>query len=152
MRRFCFDLWKVMRVTHQPVQLSKFLMLYEQIIRKPFIPGYYGMDSLEALLDHLPPDIVIVNKSGTEITLETPRAERTPEQILKTKQFTLDIVEFLGSNPEFSILFSRFIPAYHHYFGVQCRVSEYGFSRLIELLDEIRDVVKVSTYSSSSVG
>lgn len=41
--------------------------------------------------------------------------------------------------------FSKFIPYYHHHFGKQCRVSDYGFSKLIELFEAIPDVVKVST-------
>lgn len=41
------------------------------------------------------------------------------------------------------IPFSKFIPSYHHHFGRQCRVSSYGFSKLLELLEAIPDVVEV---------
>lgn len=40
--------------------------------------------------------------------------------------------------------FNKFVPAYHHHFGYQCKVSDYGFTKLIELFEAIPDVVKVS--------
>lgn len=40
--------------------------------------------------------------------------------------------------------FNKFIPAYHHHFGKQCRVSDYGFTKLIELFEAIPSVVDVS--------
>ena len=39
--------------------------------------------------------------------------------------------------------FDRFIPHYHHQFSKQCRVSDYGFVKLIDLLDAIPHVIKV---------
>lgn len=53
-------------------------------------------------------------------------------------------VELLSHAPQCSILFSKFIPAYHHHYGHQCRVSDYGFTKLIDLFDAIPDIVKVS--------
>ena len=41
--------------------------------------------------------------------------------------------------------FSKFIPYYHHHFGRQCRVADYGFTKLIELFEAIPHVVKVVT-------
>lgn len=40
--------------------------------------------------------------------------------------------------------FNKFVPAYHHHFGHQCKVSDYGFTKLIELFEAIPDIVKVS--------
>lgn len=39
--------------------------------------------------------------------------------------------------------FNKFVPAYHHHFGHQCRVSEYGFTKLIELFEAIPDIVQI---------
>lgn len=41
------------------------------------------------------------------------------------------------------MLFNKFVPAYHHHFGHQCKVSDYGFTKLIELFEAIPDTVKV---------
>ena len=47
--------------------------------------------------------------------------------------------------------FSKFIPYYHHHFGKQCRVSDYGFSKLIELFEAIPDVVKVCAVVNNAI-
>lgn len=41
------------------------------------------------------------------------------------------------------MLFNKFVPSYHHHFGHQCRVSDYGFTKLIELFESIPEVVKI---------
>jgi meiosis arrest female protein 1 len=45
--------------------------------------------------------------------------------------------------PQSRIPFSKFIPAYHHHFGRQCRVADYGYTRLIDLLESLSHVVQV---------
>lgn len=41
--------------------------------------------------------------------------------------------------------FSKFIPTYHHHFGRQCKLSYYGFTKLMELFEAIPDILLVST-------
>jgi meiosis arrest female protein 1 len=41
------------------------------------------------------------------------------------------------------MLFNKFVPSYHHHFGHQCRVADYGFTKLIELFEAIPDIVKM---------
>jgi meiosis arrest female protein 1 len=53
----------------------------------------------------------------------------------------------LRHSPNCTMLFNKFVPAYHHHFGHQCRVSDYGFSKLIELFEAIPDVVKIQELS-----
>ncbi|KAG8236322.1 hypothetical protein J437_LFUL018597 [Ladona fulva] len=45
--------------------------------------------------------------------------------------------------PQCSLFFNKFIPAYHHHFGHQCRVADYGFTKLIELFEAIPEVAKI---------
>ncbi|KFM81173.1 Limkain-b1, partial [Stegodyphus mimosarum] len=45
--------------------------------------------------------------------------------------------------PHCSMAFNKFIPAYHHHFGKQCRVADYGFTKLIELFEAIPNVLEV---------
>ncbi len=40
--------------------------------------------------------------------------------------------------------FNKFIPSYHHHFGRQCRVANYGFSKLIELFEAVPGTVEVT--------
>ena len=54
-----------------------------------------------------------------------------------------ELVDLLKMAPQCRIPFSKFIPAYHHHFGRQCRVADYGYTRLIDLLEALSHVVQV---------
>ncbi len=54
-----------------------------------------------------------------------------------------ELVDLLKMAPQSRIPFSKFIPAYHHHFGRQCRVADYGYTRLIDLLESLSHVVQV---------
>lgn len=45
--------------------------------------------------------------------------------------------------PKSTMKFNRFIPAYHNHFGKQCRVADYGYTKLIELFEALGSVVQV---------
>lgn len=57
--------------------------------------------------------------------------------------FARELVDLLKMQPHCQLLFNRFIPAYHHHFGRQCRVADYGFTKLIDLLETLPHVVQV---------
>ncbi|XP_023231451.1 meiosis regulator and mRNA stability factor 1-like [Centruroides sculpturatus] len=84
-----------------------------------------------------------VASSEEETIIGIPKREQTPEEIERTKQFAAEVIELFRHVPNCSMPFSKFIPAYHHHFGKQCRVSDYGFSKLIELFEAIPDVLEV---------
>lgn len=62
----------------------------------------------------------------------------------KTRQFSYEVIDLLSNCPQCAMAFNKFIPAYHHHFGRQCRVADYGFTKLIELFEALPDVVNVS--------
>ncbi|XP_069956765.1 meiosis regulator and mRNA stability factor 1 isoform X7 [Cherax quadricarinatus] len=84
-----------------------------------------------------------LKRSGMETTIAIPKREQTPEEIERTRQFAAEVVELLRHSPQCKMQFNRFIPAYHHHFGRQCRVADYGFSKLIELFEAIPDILQV---------
>lgn len=53
-------------------------------------------------------------------------------------------MDLLKHNPLCEMAFNKFIPSYHHHFGRQCKVADYGFLKLIELFEAIPHVVEVS--------
>lgn len=69
---------------------------------------------------------------------------QTIEEKEKTAQFALEVVDLLKQSPRCRLPFTKFIPSYHHHFSRQCRVSDYGFNKLVELLEAVPQVVKVS--------
>lgn len=54
------------------------------------------------------------------------------------------MVDLLKTCTHCTMSFNRFIPAYHHHFGRQCRVADYGFTKLIDLLEALPNIVQVS--------
>lgn len=58
-------------------------------------------------------------------------------------QISREIIELIKMSPKAMMKFSRFIPAYHNHFGKQCRVADYGYTKLIELFEALPDVVQV---------
>jgi hypothetical protein len=69
--------------------------------------------------------------------------EQTSEEMERTRQFSLEVVDLLKHSPQCRMPFNKFIPSYHHHFSKQCRVSDYGFTKLIELFESIPDIVQV---------
>ena len=61
--------------------------------------------------------------------------------------FSRELVDLLKTYPHCCVQFNKFIPSYHHHFGRQCRVADYGFTKLIDLFDAIPHIAEVSTHS-----
>ena len=59
-------------------------------------------------------------------------------------QFSREVIDLLKSHPMCRMQFGKFIPSYHHHFGRQCRVADYGYTKLIELFESIPHVVQVT--------
>lgn len=54
-----------------------------------------------------------------------------------------EVVDLLKNMDRCQILLTKFIPAYHHHFGRQCRVADYGYTKLLDLFEAISHVVQV---------
>ena len=53
------------------------------------------------------------------------------------------VVELFKNAPQYSILFKKFVRSYHYHFGYQCRLSDYGFLKLADLLEAIGGIVEM---------
>ncbi|XP_047670113.1 meiosis regulator and mRNA stability factor 1-like isoform X1 [Tachysurus fulvidraco] len=58
-------------------------------------------------------------------------------------QFSREIIDLMKNQPCCLMPITKFIPAYHHHFAKQCRVSDYGFSKLLELLEAVPHVLQI---------
>ncbi|XP_045606696.1 meiosis regulator and mRNA stability factor 1 isoform X2 [Procambarus clarkii] len=142
-KRFSSDLLRVLK--GQPtkaITLEVFPSAYEKALTRPWNVIDYGVCDVEDLLTEVSETTVIVTRSGTETTIAIPKREQTPEEIERTRQFAAEVVELLRHSPQCKMQFNRFIPAYHHHFGRQCRVADYGFGKLIELFEAIPDILQ----------
>ncbi|XP_045105220.1 meiosis regulator and mRNA stability factor 1-like isoform X4 [Portunus trituberculatus] len=143
-KRFSSDLLRVLK--GQPtksITLETFSSAYEKVINRQWNVVDYGVFDIEDLLTEVGETTVIVTRSGAEITVAIPKREQTSEEIERTRLFAAEVVELLRHSPQCKMQFNRFIPAYHHHFGRQCRVADYGFSKLIELFEAIPDIVQM---------
>ncbi len=53
----------------------------------------------------------------------------------------LDLLKHQGAHCRLPV--SKFVSAYHQYFSRQCRVADYGFSKIIDLLSAIPKSIQV---------
>ena len=58
-------------------------------------------------------------------------------------QFSREVVDLLRTFSGCRMPFSKFIPSYHHHFGRQCRVADYGYTKLMELFEALPHIVQV---------
>lgn len=84
---------------------------------------------------------ICLNADMAESTYTPPNNSSFTQQL---NQISREVVDLLKHAPNCQIPFSKFIPEYHHHFGRQCRVADYGYTKLIELLEAIPHVVQVS--------
>ena len=61
------------------------------------------------------------NDGTDDIMISIPKREQTNEEVSRTQKFAEECIELLRHVPECRLPFNKFIPAYHHHFGRQCR-------------------------------
>ncbi|KAG5854423.1 hypothetical protein ANANG_G00037680 [Anguilla anguilla] len=141
---------QVKRFTQDLLKLLKF-QVSKQVVIRDFMQAYhwdwrvveYGMCDLMDLLAEIPDTTITITQQDTDTLISIPKRERTPEEIDRTKQFAKEVVDLLRHQPHCRMSFSKFIPSYHHHFGRQCKLTYYGFTKLMELFEAIPEVLLV---------
>ncbi|XP_005112252.1 meiosis regulator and mRNA stability factor 1 [Aplysia californica] len=144
LKRFTTDIIKVVKA--QPAKqmmLDDFPQAYERVMGKPLFLPHYGVAFMEDVLMDIPTTTLIVIEESSHTLLALPRRDQTAEEVERTKQFSLEVVDLLRHNPQCRMPFNKFIPAYHHHFGRQCRVADYGFTKLTDLFEAVGHVVEI---------
>ncbi|XP_060874812.1 meiosis regulator and mRNA stability factor 1-like [Metopolophium dirhodum] len=113
------------------------------IVGRAFDPVDYGLCSLDDLLTQVSENTVVIGHLDGQKSVAIPKREQTPEEIERTKAFAKEVIELLSHAPQCCLLFNKFIPSYHHHFGHQCKVADFGFTKLIELFESIPHIVKI---------
>ncbi|KAL4712272.1 hypothetical protein ACJJTC_004034 [Scirpophaga incertulas] len=88
-------------------------------------------------------------QSESSRTSERPRTAPALEPMLTL--FERELIDLLRTTPKCSIAFSKLIPAFHHHFGRQCRVADYGFTKLPDLLAALSNTIVVLGSGSSRI-
>ncbi|KAL6266747.1 hypothetical protein P5V15_003583 [Pogonomyrmex californicus] len=138
-------------------RMQQLLMSHNGILPLPSLPNCYEAEFKEQLeivkngvpLEHLVSClscielrqdigsvkfIVWIGKKDHEINYDENKCVSLP-LANQLALFSRELVDLLKTAPHCQLSFNRFIPAYHHHFGRQCRVADYGFTKLIDLLE-----------------
>ncbi|XP_052266236.1 meiosis regulator and mRNA stability factor 1-like isoform X2 [Dreissena polymorpha] len=143
-KRFTADLLRLLKnVPGRQVCLSSLTEEFCKMFNRSWDIIEYGMCHLDDMLSDIPPNTVVMTQDGHNTLISLPRVEPTDEELERIKQFSLEIVDLLKHSDHCKMLFSKLIPAYHHHFGRQCRVSDYGYSKLLDLLEALPQVIEL---------
>ncbi|CAD5122555.1 DgyrCDS10969 [Dimorphilus gyrociliatus] len=144
-KRFTGDVTKVLKsLPGKQARMCELQDTFVKVMGKPLEPCDYGVCVLEDIMADVPDQAILIMRDETGTIFSLPRRQQTPAEMERTRHFTKEVIELLRHSPRGRLPFSKFIPAYHHHFGRQCRVSDYGFTKLIELLEAVSHVAHVS--------
>lgn len=114
----------------------------------------FGVCQIDDLLDGLRSSscIMISRKrdDNNDICMYLQKRRQSNAEQEKTSIFAGEVVELLRNSPQYSIPFRKFVRSYHYYFGYQCKLSDYGFMRLAELLESLTGVVEMDNNNEES--
>ncbi|KAI3352277.1 hypothetical protein L3Q82_005255 [Scortum barcoo] len=143
-KRFTQDLLKLLKFqASKQVALKDFMQAYHWCFSRDWRVVDYGICDLMDLLTEIPDTTITITHQDTDTVISVPKRERTVEEVERTKQFGKEVVDLLRHQPHCRMPFSKFIPTYHHHFGRQCKLSYYGFTKLMELFEAIPDILMV---------
>lgn len=121
--------------------------LFLQTHNKIFDVTDYGVNDMEDLLDGLRNNSFIVvtkkREESDDVCIFIQKRRLTNIELEKSAVFAGEVVELLRSAPQYMIPFRKFVRSYHYYFGYQCKLSDYGFMRLAELLESLSGIVEM---------
>ncbi|KAK4876067.1 hypothetical protein RN001_012489 [Aquatica leii] len=147
MRRFTIDLLRVIKSQKsKKISIVLFPHAYEQTFFRPFNPVEYGLCTLEDLLCSLQEGTVVFSKVDNIDVVSIPKKEQTVEEIKRTKKFIAEVKEILRHFPYCKMPLNKFLPSYHHYFEREFKVTDYGFTKLIELFEAIPETVEIDGF------
>ncbi|XP_052740437.1 meiosis regulator and mRNA stability factor 1 [Bicyclus anynana] len=145
------------------VPLLSFVECYEAMFPQLLANYRYGV-ALELLIRSIPA-VQVKDSPSRHITWCPPRVESPPTYSFQSESsrssgererprtapvlepmlalFERELIDLLRTTPRCCISFSKLIPAFHHHFGRQCRVADYGFTKLPDLLAALSNTIVV---------
>lgn len=147
MQRFKTDLLRILRAqSAKSILLSHMPIIFEQVQGKKFNITDYGVCDINDILDSLVnTNVVVVNSIPhmMDTMISIPKRKQSIGEIEKTCNFAAEAVELFKHSSQYTILFEKFACSYHYHFGYQCRLSDYGFMKLADLMEAISGIVEV---------
>nr|CAB3263650.1 meiosis arrest female protein 1 homolog [Phallusia mammillata] len=143
-KRFTHEIIKILKASpDKAILMAQLPDMYLKTFGRSWNLRDYGVSVLSDILDDIPDGNICVSGEGDNIVLSLPSRERTSEEVERTNQFSRELIEILKSRHRCRMSFTEFVPAYHRQFGRQCKLSNYGFSKLVDLFESLPHVVQV---------
>ncbi|XP_017085652.2 meiosis regulator and mRNA stability factor 1 [Drosophila eugracilis] len=150
-RRFTSDLLRILRAHGKNcLLLSQLPRVFAQTQSRNFDVTDYGVCDIEDILNELVnSNVVSLNRvhNDKDILISLIKRKQTISELEKTCVFAGEMVELLQNALQYTIPFQKFIRSYHYHFSYQCRLSDYGFLKLADLLDAINGLVEIELIS-----
>lgn len=145
-QRFKTDLLRILRTqSTKSLLLSQLPVVYESVLVRKFNITDYGVCDINDILDGLiNANVVVAMKyHDMDTMISIPKRKQSASEKDKTCQFASEVVELFKHASQFCIMFEKFACSYHYHFGYQCRLSDYGFLKLADLMESLTGIVEV---------
>ncbi|KAH9281541.1 Meiosis arrest female protein 1 [Echinococcus granulosus] len=90
--------------------------------------------------------VTLSQDSSQEVTAVSTTTDMASQGLTATeglRQFRREVVDLVKQQVGCALPLNKFTPAYHAHFGKQCRVSDYGFARLQDLIEALSGIVHI---------
>ncbi|XP_076815392.1 meiosis regulator and mRNA stability factor 1-like isoform X2 [Clavelina lepadiformis] len=142
-KRFTQEIIKILKTAPDRAMLVAQLPdMYHKMFNRPWNLYDFGVNVLSDLLDDIPDGNICISGAGDNVVMSLPARERTLDEILRTTQFSYEVIEILKTQQRCRMSFTDFVPTYHRHFGRQCKLSNYGFNKLIDLFESLSTIVQ----------
>lgn len=91
-------------------------------------------------------NVKVIQQKISQLDINEDQSRIAPSLVPNVNLLCREVVDLLKTTDKCQLLLTKFIPAYHHHFGRQCRVADYGYTKLLDLFESISHVVQVSQY------
>lgn len=144
-RCFTSDLMRVLRSqASKSIHLSHLPALFSSHYSKKFDITDYGVCDIEDIMENLVRGSVIsMDTDREDFILSIPKRRQTRNELQRTSIFAGEVVDLLCNASQYTIPFEKFACSYHYHYGYQCRLSDYGYMKLADLMEAITGVVEV---------
>ena len=156
----CVEL--VMSMPDYKIPWGKFRVSYHNQFKRWLNTKYVGFETIEELFEAVSETVKVFWQGKQKYVGLTPTARdhhlasnefdgasgpqssASASENDTTRHFAQECVKLVMSTPENKITFGDFAASYHRYFGRQIKVFDYGYEKLLHLLEAVNDKIKVS--------
>lgn len=149
-RCFTSDVLRLLRSqTSKAVLMSNVESLFSSHLGRKFDVTDYGVCKLEDIMETVVRNNVVqvdTDSLTDDMLISIPKRRQSRVEMQKTCVFAGEVVDLLKNSSQYSISFEKIACSYHYIYGYQCRLNDYGFLKLTDLMEAITGVVEVSVY------